>query len=198
MKCSGCGKSLANGVTVCLHCGTPIPHRSDVPVGVGAFPAMPDPVLPSGGHWEITSIPASPYDTFTPLQPPPPPPELYANGALPYPHTTKKLRFQFHTWQTVLAVSLLMALVIGSVGVSYAVGAIPPIVTWGKSTNSPSGATAARCALPTVDTAVTPLTDLQLTTKLGKNYAPTDNITTFSVGETVFVTFRSRRMTPAR
>jgi hypothetical protein len=187
MQCPGCSKPLANGVTVCLHCGTPLPHRSDVPVAVSAFPALPDPVLPSGGHWETTSIPASPYDNFMPIQPPPPPPDLYANGVLPYPNTKSR---HFRTWQTVLAVVLLLALVFGGVGVSYAFGAIPPIAVWGKVTNSPSGATAPRCALPAIDPGVPALTAIQMTTKLGKNYAPTDNTSTFSVGQTVFVTFK--------
>ena len=190
MQCSGCGKQLKDGVTVCLHCGTPIPHRAGVSVGVASYPPLPDAVLPSGGHWEITSIPASPYATVSPTQAPPPPMELYASGTPPYTLATGKQR-RFARWHIVLgSVLLVVALMAGGVGIGYARGVFSLPGSGRAPANVPSGASTPHCVLPVVNHTIPVLTNVQMATRLGKNDAPLDNATTFTVGNTIFVTFK--------
>ncbi len=185
MQCSGCGKPLREGVSVCLQCGTPVPRHPDAvstPAPVG-YAVMPDPVLPSGGNWESSSIPAGPYDGAQPVQPPPPPPDTYNGfGTTQYPFVNRKRHIPL--WQTLITGIALFALVIGGIGVSYALNVLPhTLFFWNQQTS------AAHCPLPRVDTSINAISNVQLTSALAKNNTPLNKTSTFKLRQTVYVSF---------
>jgi hypothetical protein len=185
MQCSGCGKPLREGVSVCLRCGTPVPKHPDsisTPAPVG-YALMPDPVLPSGGNWESTSIPAGPYDGTQPTQPPPPPPDTYNGfGTTPFPFVHRKRHIPL--WQTIITGVALFALVIGGIGVSYALNVFPRIpLLWNSHT------TASRCSQPHVNTSINAISNVQLASALTTNNLPLNQTSTFKLQQTVFVAF---------
>jgi|GEM_PF-3423088 len=201
--CSGCRQPLMEGVTVCLHCGTPVPRRSDALANKNDFllvPALPDEGLPSGGNWNLNSSVPSPYGSIPPVDPPPPP--LYASGTFDAsvgvnPYVPTKPHRPVAS-SMLLTIFVLLILVGGGVGARYAfTGGLRSPFAQAAATKSPSttgGATSERCALPSINAAQSSnISHAQLTTGLRDvdrhDYSPINMVNTFTTGQTVYVTF---------
>ncbi len=207
MRCNGCGQSLTEGVSVCLHCGTPVPPG--YPAKRAEVALLPEPVPPSGDNWtSFSAPPTSPYqksdEYMVPSAPPPPP--IYAPGPgatnyaagmtdnLPYQHTSPMPRTITHLRRliTIVVVCAVALLSLGVFAYVHAMGRNGS-TTGGDLNNQPGGGSAL-CTVPSIDqNAARNLMHPQLTSGLRdpahKDFAPIDTANTFHVGQTVYFTF---------
>lgn len=200
MQCSGCGKPLTDGVSVCLHCGTPIPREyAATGVAIAANGRQANELF-SGEPWPALSAPTSPYGReFSSFPPPPPPPNYlgtaYTESTYPITHNAP----QHVARRTLVAIAAVLSLVIGIFGTYRFVFAKNTLQNQstsqsdGRLGNLPTPLDQQRCTPAHIDTTATIVRDPQLTSGLkdlqAGNYTPIDAVDTFQVGKTAYLTF---------
>lgn len=192
MDCTGCGKHLTKGASVCLYCGTPVPRRQDALVYAGASPSVS--MLPEDAIELPEKVaPSSPYHAYRETAPPPPPVQFtnpHMLGITPsIERENKPRRTRLYTILAMLAIVLVAGA--GTLGarLAFASGAAH-LITGGGVADT----THTRCQIPKVDPiAQSHVGAVQTTTGLRdpdhRDFTPIDAVTTFHVGTVVYATF---------
>jgi hypothetical protein len=208
MQCANCGRPLRPDEVLCPLCGEPV-----APDVSGALPDG------TSRMHQQAFVGGSPVDPYAPtIYGPPVGPERYASAIAPLPAAPVQRRVGGYRpiaplrpaaprrtgWLPVIAAAtglvLTAVLVIGALvasgqrigGVDF--GALRP-QTSAPVAARPTQPPAPACPAPTVDPAAAQtLTDVQLTTGVSnwddKQLDPVDDVTTFIVGQQVYVTFK--------